>query len=123
MGSLLSKFDAKTTKDASFQDALTNQISISRSESLEAVSLIHQIKRSTSSTTTNLKGLVSDHQLHRRQTVKLEESIFELNDILVERSQRESPAQQFFHLLMSKPDYIKRWQDTLAGIERDSLKT
>ena len=89
-------------------------MSLSRRETLETVSLVRRIDSASSSTDSQLKDLASGQQLHRQQTMNLEEKISELKEIMVTQGQQGSPAEQFLHMLMSKPAFLKSWQDSMS---------
>lgn len=121
--SLLGKVDTITARDVALQGTMTQQVhelSLSRRETLETVSLVRRIDSASSSTESQLKDLASGQQLHRQQTMGLEERISELKEIMVAQGQQGSPTEQFLHMLMSKPAFLKSWQDSMSEGEFES---
>ncbi|OTA95935.1 hypothetical protein M434DRAFT_377575 [Hypoxylon sp. CO27-5] len=63
-----------------------------------------------------LRELIASQQLHHQNAANLEERMRESQDILVQ-SYQSSPGERFFQMLMSKPDFLRKWQDDLATIQ------
>ncbi|XXH02817.1 hypothetical protein Hte_009204 [Hypoxylon texense] len=90
-------------------------LSLVATEIRSSVPQINEIQANTSSSIDILREISSGYRLQQLNSIAQGERLNELKHAIV-TSNKNSPGERFFQMLMSKPDVLKSWQDDITNI-------
>ncbi|KAI1803978.1 hypothetical protein F4811DRAFT_553335 [Daldinia bambusicola] len=123
LAAIHNKVDEIHTRDINIENSLRNNqatvtwvsqdvrlLALAASKMEPLAPQVSQIQSNTYSSLVLLHQLTESHKVQQENTANLEERLNELKDVIFENRQ-SSPSEKLFQMLMSKPDFLRSWQN------------